>query len=463
MKKMTWFTLASSVVVTSFWLAGCDSSSAGSDAESADSEDKVLTLSVPQATPPGITLQPLGKAQGYGLDKSSATALPRDEIAYTNAEGMTLYSFEEDVAGKSTCIGACAETWPPMLAGEDAEPLGHWSIIVRPDGSRQWALKEKPLHTYIEDVDIGSVAGNSPKVLGRGKFVGIRGSYRGPRPEKKILPFGWNPALLYPVTDTELPVGITAREVRDAIGLALVDRESNKTLYVFSRDPNRDEEVCASPCEWEPLAAPALASSEHGDFGLLERDDGIRQWTWKGMGLYTSANDFGRDDANGVHEHWKVAKLLGYFMPDSVSYVDHPKLGKILATDGQTLYRREGFILKSGSGHSLHRGVPIRPAVGRDMGIEPRCNLECEKWQPFLAAEDAKPVGYWNAYERADGTKQWAYQGFALWTYADDEQEGAARGHDIFDLAIGMNPKHIVEIGTPYDGATALQWHVATP
>lgn len=417
------------------------------------------------ATPPGIYLQPLGDAQGYGLDKSSATELARDQIAYTDANGMTLYTHKLDSFGVSTCYDVCSETWPPVLAEAEASPVGAWSVIGREDGSHQWALNGKPVYTYVEDIHIGSLAGNSPKVLSRGENVGTRGSYRGPRPEVKLLPSDWEPALVFPAIDYQVPRGITVREVRDARGLVLVDSEANKTLYAFKGNPDNDRIHCQSPCEWQPASAPALASvNGNSDFGFVYRTDGIKQWTWKGMGLYTNRNDFGRNDANGSHEMWQVAHVLRYYMPDAVDYLQHPRLGKILVNeDGQTLYRREGFILKSGSGHSLHRGVPIRPAVGRDFGPDPRCRTECDKWIPFLADDDAVTSGYWDLYTREDGSRQWAYQNFALWLYTDDVEAGDTRAHDAFDVIFGVRTDERVDIGTPYDGATALHWHVATP
>jgi len=33
--------------------------------------------------------------------------------ALVNAQGMTLYVFDRDTAGKSTCNGPCAQNWPP--------------------------------------------------------------------------------------------------------------------------------------------------------------------------------------------------------------------------------------------------------------------------------------------------------------------------------------------------------------
>ncbi len=62
-------------------------------------------------TPLGVTMQPLGKAQGYDLGKSTASAIARDQIAYTDTRGMTLYTWDKDPAGKATCGGECAKTF----------------------------------------------------------------------------------------------------------------------------------------------------------------------------------------------------------------------------------------------------------------------------------------------------------------------------------------------------------------
>ena len=54
-------------------------------------------------TPEGITLQPLGKAQGFDLGKQTAAFLAREQVAYADAKGMTLYTYAKDEAGKSNC------------------------------------------------------------------------------------------------------------------------------------------------------------------------------------------------------------------------------------------------------------------------------------------------------------------------------------------------------------------------
>ena len=42
----------------------------------------------------------------------------------TTASGLTLYRFTEDSPGTSTCTGACAKIWPPLLASKGAHIAG---------------------------------------------------------------------------------------------------------------------------------------------------------------------------------------------------------------------------------------------------------------------------------------------------------------------------------------------------
>jgi predicted lipoprotein with Yx(FWY)xxD motif len=65
-----------------------------------------------------------------------------------DAAGQTLYSFDKDAAGKSNCSGSCATAWPPLLAAGEAQATGYWSIILRDDGSKQWAYQGKPLYHW---------------------------------------------------------------------------------------------------------------------------------------------------------------------------------------------------------------------------------------------------------------------------------------------------------------------------
>ena len=81
------------------------------------------------------------------------------------ANGMTLYTFDNDKAGsgKSVCNGPCAGLWPPLMAGATDQPTGDYSVVTRDDGMRQLAYKGKPLYFYKADQKAGDRTGDNFK------------------------------------------------------------------------------------------------------------------------------------------------------------------------------------------------------------------------------------------------------------------------------------------------------------
>ena len=77
-----------------------------------------------------------------------------------DAKGMTLYSFDKDVVGKSNCNNKCAVEWPPLMAEADAKASGDWTIVIRDDKSQMWAYKGHPLYTFLDDKKAGEVTGD---------------------------------------------------------------------------------------------------------------------------------------------------------------------------------------------------------------------------------------------------------------------------------------------------------------
>ncbi|MBC2768340.1 COG4315 family predicted lipoprotein [Pusillimonas minor] len=79
----------------------------------------------------------------------------------TGSNGMTLYTFDKDVAGtgKSVCNGPCAVNWPPLVAEAGASASGDYTIITRDDGAKQWAYKGKPLYFWVKDKSPGDKTG----------------------------------------------------------------------------------------------------------------------------------------------------------------------------------------------------------------------------------------------------------------------------------------------------------------
>lgn len=85
------------------------------------------------------------------------------------------------------------------------------------------------------------------------------------------------------------------------------------TLYVFEKDAlGSGKSVCNGPCatNWPPLAAPANAAAS-GDWGVVAREDGTKQWAYKGRPLYFWAKDSKPGDKTGdgvMNNAWQSAK-----------------------------------------------------------------------------------------------------------------------------------------------------------
>lgn len=420
----------------------------------------------PLSTPKGITIQSIGRYHGYAMDATTAALSGRGEMVFANGSGMTLYVYAKDPVGTSVCVDACAKEWIPAAVLAEARAVGDWTIIRRSDGAKQWALRGKPVYVYVKDVDPGSVGGNSPKRFGRGAHISERGRPIIPIEPDKPLPKDWKAAMYYPAGVENVPSEFLVKNLLDAPGLVLQDQRG-MTLYIYSGVTGKERESCGALCGFRPMPAPQLALAK-GDFVPVERSDGVRQWTYKGLGLYTYTGDLVTGDVEGAHANpqWDVAHIARNFMPDNVSIQYSHRIGKVLATkQGKTLYRRDSYIFQSGSGHGQRRGVLIRAAVGRDLAANPRCVEECEKWHPFLAPADAVAQGDWSAYVRPDGKKQWAYVGYALWTYDGDEKPGDVRADDDWQNYMSLTERAggVIDIGTPYDTVASLYWAAMPP
>lgn len=65
--------------------------------------------------------------------------------------GLRLYVSDRDPPGRSVCVNGCASAWPPVFAPQDAQPVGDWTVVKRPDGRPQWAYRGKPVYTRFHD------------------------------------------------------------------------------------------------------------------------------------------------------------------------------------------------------------------------------------------------------------------------------------------------------------------------
>ena len=85
------------------------------------------------------------------------------------------------------------------------------------------------------------------------------------------------------------------------------------TLYVFDKDSaGGGKSACNGSCatNWPPLVAPTSAAPT-GDWSVIARDDGARQWAYKGRPLYFWAKDAKPGDQTGegmMNGSWHVAR-----------------------------------------------------------------------------------------------------------------------------------------------------------
>lgn len=101
-----------------------------------------------------------------------------------------------------------------------------------------------------------------------------------------------------------------AMEMDSSMGKIMVDMK-NMTLYTFDKD-EMNKSNCYDNCakNWPPLMAPADAMAE-GDWTVVERTDGMKQWAYDGKPLYTFVKDTKPGDMTGegaANGAWHVAK-----------------------------------------------------------------------------------------------------------------------------------------------------------
>ncbi len=81
----------------------------------------------------------------------------------TDANGMTLYTFDKDEGGVSACYDECAKNWPPYLGTAADKMPKEWTLTARKDGAMQWAYDGKPVYLFAGDKAKGDAKGDGLK------------------------------------------------------------------------------------------------------------------------------------------------------------------------------------------------------------------------------------------------------------------------------------------------------------
>lgn len=88
------------------------------------------------------------------------TATKGDVDYFTDANDMTLYTFDKDESGISNCYDECAAKWPPLVAEESASLPEGFDLIDRTDGTKQVAYEGQPLYLWVKDEKPGDLTGD---------------------------------------------------------------------------------------------------------------------------------------------------------------------------------------------------------------------------------------------------------------------------------------------------------------
>lgn len=100
-----------------------------------------------------------------------STAKGTGGMYLTGASGRAVYLWVADTGDRSSCSGACAKYWPPVVTkagptaagGVQASDLG---TITRSDGSKQVTYNGHPLYYFVGDTSSGTWHGQGSNGFG---------------------------------------------------------------------------------------------------------------------------------------------------------------------------------------------------------------------------------------------------------------------------------------------------------
>jgi predicted lipoprotein with Yx(FWY)xxD motif len=125
-------------------------------------------LALAAAAALGFSLAPAVHAAGGAALKTRHNKLGTFLV---DGKGRTVYLFQKDKTHKSTCSGACAANWPPLLT--KAKPSGSGGArksllgtTKRGDGKTQVTYNGHPLYHFVGDAAPGDTNGQGVNAFG---------------------------------------------------------------------------------------------------------------------------------------------------------------------------------------------------------------------------------------------------------------------------------------------------------
>lgn len=180
--------------------------------------------------------------------------------------------------------------------------------------------------------------------------------------------------------------------------------------------PDLDKRLSCTE-EWPPVLANADAKPV-GDFTLITRKDGARQWAYDEHALYTSRLDKIPGDVMGATTRESGGGNDGPATrrPAQAPSAIPPGFAMLTTTNGRQLLTDKNFSIYSSD---------------RDGPNKSNCDEQCARtWIPMLAPVSARAQGDWSVFERSPGVYQWAFRKRPLYSYSLDYDIRSLKGSD---------------------------------
>ena len=314
---------------------------------------------------------------------------------------------------------ACTDAWPPVLATVDAKPIGKWTVVDRPDGRKQWAYDGWSLYTSMLDKKAGDTWGGSAMFN---------------RPESG--------AVRHPVgPDANVPSQFI---VRTTMRGRLVTLRDGWSVYSYDGE-GRNKVTCTATCVdgWEPVIAAQYARTI-GEWTIVERAPGIRQWAFRGAPVYRRPADLkvaSLDGADIPHWHNIYTQLApeppkGFTMKDTM-------IGVVLGDSKEmTVYR---YVCTDDAADQLSCDYPEAPQVYRFTVCGGGDVDRCVKTFPYIVAPAGAKSGSqaWDTMlidpktgkrataNQAGALNVWTFRGRPVYTFAGRKGYGDKRPTDL--------------------------------
>ncbi len=144
-------------------LAGCGSSSSSTSS----------TSSSTAASAPASSATATSGAAAAATAQISTATVAGIGVVLVNGQGHVLYIFAPDQHKSVTCVGACAQVWPPVKATSTSKPTVSGQVKSSllasdpdPSGGRVITYAGWPLYAYVGDSGAGTANGEAENLNG---------------------------------------------------------------------------------------------------------------------------------------------------------------------------------------------------------------------------------------------------------------------------------------------------------